>query len=124
MPRKRALPGWMASRPGASPNHPHCGWWLVRRGRYTAEVPAAIWRIEHEPGNPGNILDTGPILLAAIAGEDADPLTIWMMRKRPISEAEYRYRVADQAWLQRARPDDPKVSPRRAVDLSTMKAPF
>jgi alkanesulfonate monooxygenase SsuD/methylene tetrahydromethanopterin reductase-like flavin-dependent oxidoreductase (luciferase family) len=97
---------------------------MVRWRRHTAEVPAAIWRCPHEPGDPGNVLDTGPIWAAEIAGESADPVMVWTMRKRPITPEEYRYRVADQAWLRRARPDDPKVAPRRPVDLSTMKAPF
>jgi hypothetical protein len=96
----------------------------VKWRRNSAEVPAAIWRCEHEPGDPENILDTGPVFVAAIAGEDVDPLTVWTMRKRPITEAEYRFRLADQAWLRRARPDDPKSNPRQSVDLKTMRAPF
>jgi hypothetical protein len=122
MPRKPALP--VVARRGTSPNEPECGWWLVRWRRNSAEVPAAIWRIEHEPGSPENILDTGPVFVAAIAGEDVDPLVVWTMRKRPIGEAEYRYRVADQAWLRRAQPDDPKVAHRQPVNLKTMRSPF
>jgi hypothetical protein len=123
MARLPALP--VVARRGTSPNEPEPGWWLVRWRRNSAEVPAAIWRIEHEPGNPNNLLSTGPIFVAAIAGEEVDPLTVWAgLRKRPISESEYRYRVADQAWLRCARPDDPKSNPRQPIDLTTMKAPF
>jgi hypothetical protein len=122
MARLPALP--VVPRRGTSPNEPECGWWLVKWRRNSAEVPAAIWRIEHEPGEPDNILDTGPIFVAAIAGEDVDPLSVWTMRKRPISEAEYRYRVADQAWLRRARPTDPKVAHRQPVDLKRMPSPW
>lgn len=121
MPRKPALP--VVPRPGASPNEPQPGWWLVKWRRFTAEVPAAIWASPYEPGTD-NLLDTGPIFVAAIAGEDADPLTVWTMRKRPIGEAEYRYRAADQAWLRLARPTDPKVAHRQPVNLRTMRAPF
>jgi hypothetical protein len=97
----------------------------VKWRRNSAEVPAAIWRIEHEPGDPENVLDTGPIWVAAIAGEDVDPLTVWAgLRKRPITEAEYRYRLADQAWLRVARPTDPKVAHRQPVNLKTMRSPF
>ncbi|HSR77594.1 MAG TPA: hypothetical protein VLN57_13495 [Xanthobacteraceae bacterium] len=63
--------------------------------------------------------------MAEIGGENVDPLTVWAgLRKRPISKAEFDFRLADQAWLQRARPEDPKVSPRRPVDLATMAPPF
>ena len=108
---------------GVSPNEPECGWWLVKYGRYTAEVPAAIWSSPYEP-DTDNLLDTGPILVAQIAGQDVDPVLVWTMRKRPITEAEYKFRVADQAWLKQARPDDPKSNPRQRVDLKTMAAPF
>jgi hypothetical protein len=98
---------------------------MVRWRRFTAEVPARIWSSPYEPGTNDNILSTGPILMAEIAGELVDPLTVWAgLRKRPIDESEYRYRVADQAWLAQAQPDDPKVAHRKPVDLSRMKAPF
>jgi hypothetical protein len=122
MPRKPALPSPWAL-PGVSPNEPQCGFWMVRYRRFTAEVPARIWWCPHEPGNPGNLLEV-PVLAAEIAAESVDPTTVWTMKKRPIDEAEYRYRVADAAWLKVAQPDDPKVNPRRPVDLTTMKAPF
>jgi hypothetical protein len=122
MSRRPALPSPWAL-PGVSPNEPQCGWWLVKYRRYTAEVPAAIWWCPHEPGNPDNILEV-PVLAAEIAAEPVDPLSVWTMRKRPIGEAEYRYRVADQAWLRRARPDDPKVAHRQPVNLKTMRSPF
>jgi hypothetical protein len=122
MPRKPALPSpW--SLPGTSPNEPRCGTWMVRWRRSTAEVPARIWWCPHEPGNADNLLEV-PILAAEIAGEAVDPTTVWTMRKRPIDEAEYKFRVADQAWLKTAQPDDPKVNPRQKVDLSTMRPPY
>jgi hypothetical protein len=96
---------------------------MVRWRRSTAEVPARIWWCPHEPGNPDNILEV-PILAAEIAAEPVDPVTVWQMRKRPIDEAEYKFRIADQAWLRLARPDDPKVSPRARVDLKSMAPPF
>jgi hypothetical protein len=96
---------------------------MVRWRRHTAEVPAAIWSSPYEPGTD-NLLSTGPILAAAIAGEPVDPVTVWTMRKRPVDEAEYKFRVADQAWLRQAQPDDPKVNPRQPVDLKTMAPPF
>jgi hypothetical protein len=96
---------------------------MVQYRRYTAEVPARIWWCPHEPGNVENILEL-PVLAAEIAGQPADPVHVWQMRKRPIDEAEYKFRVADQVWLRLARPDDPKSNPRAKVDLKTMRAPF
>jgi hypothetical protein len=106
-----------------SPNEPQCGWWLVKYRRYTAEVPARIWWCPHEPGNPGNLLEV-PILAAEIAGEPVDPLVVWQMRKRPIDESEFLFRLADQDWLKLARPTDPKSNPRQPVDLAAMPPPF
>jgi hypothetical protein len=108
---------------GVSPNEPRPGFWLVKHRRHTAEVPARIWWCPHEPGNPDNILEV-PILAAEIAGEAVDPTTVWTMRKRPITPEEYRFRVAEGAWLKLAQPDDPKANPRQPVDLATMKARF
>jgi hypothetical protein len=96
---------------------------MVKYRRFTAEVPARIWWSAHEPGNPDNILEV-PILAAEIAAENVDPITMWQMRKRPIDEAEYKFRAADQAWLKTAQSDDPKVNPRQPVDLKTMAPPF
>jgi hypothetical protein len=96
---------------------------MVRYRRYTAEVPARIWWCPHEPGNPDNLLEV-PVLAAEIAGQPADPTTVWTMRKRPIDEAEYKFRVAEGVWLKLAQPDDPKSNPRQTVDLKGMPSPW
>lgn len=38
----------------------------------------------------------------------------------PISEAEYRYLLADRAWARRYAPQSPEANPRRPVDFGSM----
>jgi hypothetical protein len=42
----------------------------------------------------------------------------------PIKEHEYRFMVADAAHASDWRPDDPKASPRKAIDFHTLKPRF
>lgn len=42
----------------------------------------------------------------------------------PIKEHEYRFMVADAAHARDYRPDDPKASPRKAIDFNTLKPRF
>lgn len=44
--------------------------------------------------------------------------------KRPISEAEYRFLIADAEWAKTHAPDHPKASPRKAVDWLKTRLPF
>lgn len=94
-----------------------CGWFMGRIVKGGPEVPAMIQRIDHEPGDSSNKLDTGSILVAAIGGKDADPLDVMIMwGRRDIDEAEYRYRVADLQWTQQWSPEEAHAQPRRRVD--------
>lgn len=99
------------------------GYWMARFAKRSALIPAMIAECPHEPGNPENILDTGPILIAEIGGDEADPLDVYAAyEKRPISESEYCYRVADRAWAQQYAPSDPAAAPaRRRIDLTKIQ---
>lgn len=44
--------------------------------------------------------------------------------KEPITQAEYRFLVADAAHARDWRPDDPKTEPRKAVDFNTLPMRF
>jgi len=105
-------------------NDPQPGHWMVRLVRGGPYVPAKIERINHEPGNPANKLDTGPVLLALIGGEPVDPLEIWHRRGRAIGAAEYAYQLEDYLWCRAHAPDEPKANPRTPIDPLTGKLPF
>jgi hypothetical protein len=105
-------------------NDPQPGHWMVRLVRDGPEVPAKIERIDHEPGNPANKLDTGPVMFALIAGEPVDPLAIWHSRGRPIDAVEYAYQLADYLWCRDHAPDEPKANPRAPIDPLSGKLPF
>ena len=42
----------------------------------------------------------------------------------PVSEAEWRFLVAHQAWATEHQPDHPKAKPRKAVDFNTLPMRF
>lgn len=98
------------------------GYFVGKLRRGAPDVPAMIDCIDHEPGNPANVLDTGAILVAEIGGEVADPLDVMALReRRPITATEYRWRVADLEHAKNWRADDPLAQPTRKVDLGTLK---
>jgi hypothetical protein len=93
---------------------------LRRRG---PDIPASIEQIDHEPGEPDNKLDTGPIFIATIGLDAADPLDVMAMRRRrAIDQAEYDYRMARLAWARDYAPHEPEARPDRAVDLRRIPA--
>lgn len=109
-----------------------CGYWLIRLRKGAPLVPARIWLCPHEPGAPDNILDTGPYLAAEVAGDPADPDEVWTHAFAddarpggwPITEAEYRFRLADLRHARDWRPDDPLARPRAKVDWLQAALPF
>ena len=101
---------------------PQPGFWLVRLAKGGPQAPAAIVRVHTtaEPGNPSNAMERSPFLAAFIAGEPVDLDAVWLLRGEPITEAEYRFRVADIEHAKAWRPDDPRGKPREAVDWQTV----
>ena len=102
---------------------PRPGHWLIRLTKGGAEVPARIASARCEPGTD-NLLSTGPILVAEIAGAPADPLDVWLKPGRAILPAEYAFRMAEAAWLREHAPADPKARPREKADIAAMEPPF
>lgn len=107
-------------------SRPQEGYWLVRLVKKGPLVPAAIIR-EHttaEPGNPTNKMERSPTLAAYIAGNPCDIDKVWLRRGAPISEAEYKYQVADGEWARSYAPNDPKAEPNKPIDLLKSRTPF
>lgn len=98
------------------------GYWLAKMGRGCPDIPCAIWRCNHEPGNPENELKV-PIFVAAAAGKEVDPLDVLVLReRREITEAAYATRTNEFAWVATwGDEDDPLKRPDRRPDLMKLK---
>lgn len=110
-------------------DRPEPGWWLVRlAGARSPVTPAAIVRraVEHEPGNPDNDMrgTRSPALVGFIAGRECHPDDVWIRDAEPITESEYRYRVADLEWCRKNAPTEPLATPTRRTDWTTAPPPF
>lgn len=116
MKRRPALPN-PRLRPAEEPAP---GWWmLVPLVRDGPPMPARIFWNDCEP-DTDNILEV-PFLDASIGLERVPPDVVWQRRERPISEPEWKFRVAELAWLRQHEPSDPRTTPRAPVNLNTME---
>lgn len=106
-------------------DQPECGHWMLRLVKNGPLVPAAIMRV-HTTRHPetDEPMERSPFLAAFIAGRPAAIDDVWLYRGQPITEAEYRFRVADLEWAVEHAPHEPIANPRRPVDLATMAPPF
>lgn len=127
-------------------NDPQPGYYKRRLAKGGVEVPARIWwewgdretcaacgglmgNIHVGPcrecDGEGTVLMSDDILRCTINGEDRDPFEEWSwLAGHPITEAEYKYLMADAEHAREYRPDDPKANPRKPVDLDKMKPLF
>ena len=107
-------------------NKPEPGYWLMKLGKGTVESPCSIQleQTTHEPGNPENVMDRSPFLVARINGEPVDIELVWERSGRAITKAEYLYHIADAEWLRQHQPDHPKANPTQKVDFLKVPLPF
>ncbi len=116
--------------PAREMGKPECGHWLVILTRGGVPTPARIYiarEAEHEglPIDPWPNSETRILgIFADIAGEPVDVDEVWLKRGQPITESEYRYRVADHDWAKRYAPHLPEADPRKAVRLADVPVPF
>jgi hypothetical protein len=119
-----------AVRDHASQNREmRAGHYLICLGKGRPWIAARIvGPLDHEPGNPDNLLDRSPLclpLVADILGDDCDPLDVWCAwRREETTEADYRFRCADAGWSRQHAPSEPQAQPKRQIDLFTAPPPF
>src|SRR5262249_8083999 len=103
---------------------PEPGYWMVRLVRGGPEVPAciALMTVADEPGNPRE--DRSSYLAAFIGGEPVALSDVWERKGRPVTEAEYRFQLADAAWAKAHAPQEPKADPTRKIDLTALRPIF
>jgi len=125
MSRLPALP--VPPKSGMIAHEPQPGYWLFQYVNGGPVLPAAIYRIEHEPGSEcdedgPNILDTGSILIANIGYREVEPERIWIGRRlRALTEDEYSLAMQQLAWDRDYDPANPVVRPKERVALDTLK---
>ncbi len=115
-------PGWRVDREPRRIDKPEPGLWAVRLRSRAVEVGARIFWCEHEPGEPGNLLEQ-PFLDAEINGERVPPSRVWERRGRAITTAEYRWMIADRKWAAAHAPHEPAATPHQPVDWLTAPIP-
>lgn len=95
---------------------PRPGFFIIKLHKRAPPVPARIYLCDHEPGEPDNKLDTGSILMAEIAGRNADPLDVWCAAggRRDMTPKE----LAAVTWGRQYEAPDPRHNPHKAVDLA------
>lgn len=111
-------------------------YYLMRQVRYGPLVPARLYWIDHEPGEPSNKRESSRwpvyILCADVAGVEVEPEMLIERTWAPmahwkypqaITEIEYRYQIARLRWAERASPSDPTLRPRRKVDPASVALP-
>jgi hypothetical protein len=110
-------------------NRPAPGYWLLRLPagvvgkvrRKGPAVPAAIISIDHEPGDPDNKLDTGPIFVGYIGLREVDPLDVWHYQSEDrISAEDYELRVAQMQWDRDYAADRPELAPHQPIDFTKL----
>lgn len=100
------------------------GYYMVRARKGFPPLPAKIWWSDHEPGNPDNLLER-PVLMAEVAGDDADPIGVHAAIEGPLRsidnlsiEATYRFRLDEIRWARAHASTDPAARHQRRVDLT------
>jgi hypothetical protein len=110
-------------------NRPVCGFYtmtLVKKGPLVPVEIRDVSERDYELGRPeSDYLMEDQRWIAVINGEEKAVEHAWpWCSKSPITEAEYRYLLADARHAADWRPDDPKANPRKAIDLLTSPIPF
>lgn len=119
-------------------------YYLIRERRDGPLVPARLQWLNHEPGEPSNLLDRGCLSVfpqVDIAGVYVEPERLlerlyssdkfreaiaprhWKYAQ-PITESVYRVRLDRMRWAERNRPNDPTLRPRRKVDSDQVSINF
>ncbi|HDZ73740.1 MAG TPA: hypothetical protein ENH55_13425 [Aurantimonas coralicida] len=105
---------------------PREGYYLMYRVRNGPLVPVRIYSgVTPDPDFPDNPQDRSPVLCALCDGKGVDVDSVWpWCARRPITEAEYRYRLEAAAWDRRHDPASPGANPDEPIDLNRTRPVF
>jgi hypothetical protein len=101
---------------------PQCGWFKRRMVKGGPFVAAKIY-LRQDVDDAGDLIDE-EILLCEVAGNFKDPQQEWLsLAKRPISESDYEFMMADRRWCADNAPDQPAAQPFKPIDWLTVAPP-
>lgn len=105
---------------------PEPGFWMLKLGRNTPEVPACIRLVQatFEPGEPTNLMDRSPSLVALIRGKIVPLSEVWERRGRAITEQEYDYQLRLAHWADETGEPTPLAEPQAPIDFNALKPLF
>lgn len=116
---------------------PELGFYVVRQSRHGSIVPAVIYQrcpmVVPQPNAAGGPhpedwcrpLDRSPVLEARINGRPVPIDRVWTARSlRPVSAAEYAFRIGPLRRWAWSKPQAPEARPHRTVDLATLPPIF
>ncbi len=113
---------------GAMPirdGEPREGFYMRTRAPGGAFVPAKIWFDDGDRDPETGELMSDQVLRCEVDGKPADPYDQWLrLAKHPITEAKYRFMVADAAWCREHAPDEPKAQPFNPIDPNRTRPVF
>ena len=81
-------------------------------------LQAAGWRAG------GGLFFRRAVLMLAAEDIPVEVEDVLLRSVEPVTEVEWQYLVAHQAWAAEHAPNHPKAEPRRAVDFNTIPLPF
>ena len=110
-------------RPGQPlPEIPQCGFYMRRLVKGGPMVPARIWR---EPELDVEGKETGrDVLRCEVGGKDRDPMAEWVrLSMHPVKKSKHSFEMADAAHARDYRPNDPKASPEKPIEIEKLPKP-
>lgn len=106
-------------------DEPVAGFYRGRMVRGGVWVTIRIWYGPPHDPITGEELDRSPRWQAERNGELVAVYAVWpYCAGEPISEAEYRFMLADAKWAREHAPGDPKAKPTERPDFSDLAPPF
>lgn len=105
-------------------HEPHCGWFKRKLVRGGPHVPARIWMEQPIDPETGELVGD-EIMRCEINGKLCDAEEQWTyICYLPITEAEYKFMVANAEWAAKYAPNEPAAQPMRAVNFNKLPIDF
>ena len=102
---------------------PQCGWFKRRLVKHGPFVPARIWMFQPIDEESGELVGD-EVMFCEVNDKWADPELQWeWLCQEPITEAEFNYLTAAQAWAAEHAPDEPMANLRQPIDWMKVPTP-
>lgn len=109
-------------------NGPQPGFYQTRLTKGGPFVPARVWFNIADRDEAGDLMDDECMMMEIDGKRIQTELAMnekWLwMYGWPITKADYDFMMADSKHAKEHRPDDPKATPTKTIDLSTQRPIF